>query len=285
MSYTYTALKQAIQDYTENDETTFLNNLGIFIRNTEERILKNVQLSLFRKNVTGVMTTGNQFLACPTDFLAPYSLSFTDGNSEKVFLDFKDANFLQSFNPNPATTGDPRYYGVFDLTNFLLAPTPNANSSVELHYFYRPVSLTQSTFTLTLTSVTGTFTTADTVTGGTSNQTAAVTAVPSGTTITVVIPSGYFTVGETLTGSSSGATGVLSVVGADTTNSWLSENAELAMLYGSLMEAYTFMKGEADMQAAYEKRFSESIVGLKMLGEAKEVTDQYRTGEIIRPKQ
>ena len=73
MSYTYTALKQAIQDYTENDETTFLNNLGIFIRNTEERILKNVQLSLFRKNVTGVMTTGNQFLACPTDFLAPYS--------------------------------------------------------------------------------------------------------------------------------------------------------------------------------------------------------------------
>ena len=285
MSYTYTTLKQAVQDYTENDETTFINNLGIFIRNTEERILKNVQLSLFRKNVSGVMANGNQFLACPSDFLAPYSLSFTDASSQKVFLEFKDTNFLQAFNPNPATTGDPRYYGVFDLTNFSLAPTPNANSAVELHYFYRPVSLTQSTFTLTLTSVTGAFTTSDTITGATSSQSADVTAVPSGTTITVVIPSGYFTVGETVTGSSSGATGEISSIGADTTNSWLSDNAELAMLYGSLMEAYVFMKGEADMQALYEKRFSESIMGLKQFGEAKEVTDQYRTGQVIRPKQ
>ena len=43
MSYTYTTLKQAILDYTENDETTFVSNLPVFIKNTEERILKNVQ--------------------------------------------------------------------------------------------------------------------------------------------------------------------------------------------------------------------------------------------------
>ena len=49
MSFTYTQLKQAIQDYTENDETSFVTNLPVFIRQTEERILKNVQLSLFRK--------------------------------------------------------------------------------------------------------------------------------------------------------------------------------------------------------------------------------------------
>ena len=49
MSYTYTTLKQAIKDYTENDEATFVNNLPVFIRNTEERILKNVQRSEERR--------------------------------------------------------------------------------------------------------------------------------------------------------------------------------------------------------------------------------------------
>jgi hypothetical protein len=57
------------------------------------------------------------------------------------------------------------------------------------------------------------------------------------------------------------------------------------MLYGSLMEAYIYMKGEPDMMQQYEKRFMESIQGLKMFGEAKEVTDEYRTGKVIRPKQ
>ena len=56
MSYTYTTLKQAIVDYTENDETTFISNLPVFIKNTEERILKNVQLSLFQKNDAGSMS-------------------------------------------------------------------------------------------------------------------------------------------------------------------------------------------------------------------------------------
>jgi len=57
------------------------------------------------------------------------------------------------------------------------------------------------------------------------------------------------------------------------------------MLYGSLMEAYIYMKGEPDMMQQYEKRFMEAIQGMKMLGEAKEVTDEYRTGMVIRPKQ
>jgi hypothetical protein len=77
MSFTYAQLKQAIQDYTENSETTFVANLPIFIRSAEERILKNVQLDLFRRNQTATMTSGNQYLNCPSDFLAPYSLSFT----------------------------------------------------------------------------------------------------------------------------------------------------------------------------------------------------------------
>ena len=285
MSYTYTTLKQAIKDYTENDETTFVSNLPVFIRNTEERILKNVQLSLFQRNASGVMSASNKFLTCPSDFLAPFSLSFTNAQGFQGFLDFKDADYIQSFNPNPATTGSPRYYGQFDVDNFIISPTPDSGYTVELHYFYRPTSLTKSTFTLTMTSVSGTFTTSDTVTGSTSLQSAVVKTVPSSTTLQVVVPAGDFTVGETITGSSSGATGVLSAVSADITESWISQNAEVALLYGALMEAYVFMKGEQDLQVLYEKRFGEAIMGLKMLGEAKEVTDEYRTGQIVRAKQ
>jgi len=216
MSFTYSQLKQAIQDYTENAETTFVNNLSVFITQAEERILKNVQLSLFRKNVSGTMTSSNRFLAAPSDFLAPFSLSFVDSSSDHVFLQFKDPDFVQTFNPDATTTGNPRFYAVFDVDNFILGPTPNSAYDVELHYFYRPASLT---------------------------------------------------------------------AGADSGTTWLSTNAEIALLYGCLIEAYIFMKGEPDMMAMYEKRFEEAISGMKMLGEAKEVTDEYRTGQVIRPKQ
>jgi hypothetical protein len=215
MSFTYSSLKTAIQDYTENTETTFVTHMDDFIKLSEERILKNVQLQLFRKNVTGTMTSSNQYLAAPSDFLAPFSLSITS-SSVKDFLQYKDVNFVQSFNPNSATTGTPRYYALFDITNFIIGPTPDSEYVTEMHYFYRPASLTA--------------------------------AGDSGTT-------------------------------------WLSENATLALLYGCLTEAYTYMKGEQDLMAEYEKRFGESMVALKMFGEAKEVTEDYRAGMVIRPKQ
>ena len=194
MSFTYTQLKSAIQDYAENDETSFVTNLPVFIRAAEERILKMVQLSLFRKNASGNMTASNQFLTVPTDFLAPYSLSFTNSSSEKTFLEFKDVNFIQTFNPNPATTGDPRFYALFDVTNFIIGPTPSASSDVEVHYFYRPTSLT---------------------------------------------------------------------AGADSGTTWLSENATISLLYGSLIEAYTYMKGEQDLITNYQQRFMEGIASHK----------------------
>ena len=214
MSFTYDELKTAIQDYTQNSETSFVNNLPVFIRVAEERILKNVQLTLFRKNATATTTASNQYLAAPSDFLAPFSLSFTTGG-DKTFLDYKDVNFVQTYNPDPTDTGAPKYYAFFDDANFLLGPTPDAAYDVELHYFYRPTSLTA--------------------------------------------------------GAGSGTT-------------WLSDNAEIALLYGSLIEAYTYMKGEPDMMQEYEKRFAESVIAMKNFGEAKEVTDAYRTGLVIRDK-
>ena len=75
MSFTLATLKTAIQNYTENDETTFTSTLDTFIKNTEERILKNTHLDIFRKNVTGTMTSSNQYLSSPSDFLAPFHLT------------------------------------------------------------------------------------------------------------------------------------------------------------------------------------------------------------------
>ena len=216
MAFTYLQLKDAIKAYTEYEETSFVNNLPLFIRLAEERILKNVQLSLFRKNVNASTQSGNQYIKVPSDFLAPFSMSMAGSNGDKFFVEFKDPSFVQTYTPDPTTTGEPRYYCQFDVDNFLMAPTPNAAYTAELHYFYRPPSIT---------------------------------------------------------------------AGTDSTITWLSENAEMALFYGALVEAYIYMKGEPDVMQMYNQRFQESLLGIKLLGEAKETTDEYRTGKVIRAKQ
>jgi hypothetical protein len=97
----------------------------LFIRLAEERILKNVQLNLFQKNQFGNMTSGNEYLAAPSDFLAPFSLSI-DVSGSKEFLLYKDLDFVQTYTPDAATTGQPKYYAQFDVDNFIIAPTPDA---------------------------------------------------------------------------------------------------------------------------------------------------------------
>ena len=282
MSYTYTELKNSIKDYTENQESSFVSHLSDFIKSTEQRIFTTVDLEFFRKNVTGNTSTGNQFLAMPTDFLAAFSLSITN-SSNKIFLQQKDVNYLQEFNPDNST-GIPRYYAVFDYENFILSPVPNAAFSSELHYYYRPESLTASTFELTLSSVSGTFANTETITGGTSGATTTINSGGGGSVLTVVIPSADFTVGETVTGATSSATGTVVSTSADTRKTFLSENAPNTMLYGCLVEAYTYMKGEKDIMDLYNGRFIESLGRLKDLAEARENTDAYRTGLPTRPR-
>ncbi len=72
-----------------------------------------------------------------------------------------------------------------------------------------------------------------------------------------------------------------SITTANTT--WLGDNFESVLLYGSLLEAYTFMKGEADVIAGYQKRYDEAMALLKQLGEGKNRQDQYRTQQIRVP--
>ena len=214
MAFTFATLKTAIQDYTDNAETTFVNNLTRFILNAEERILKEVQLDVFRQNSQGTTTASQKFLSKPSDFLAPFSLSVVNSSSNE-FLLYKHITFLQDFTPDPSTTGVPAYYGDWNDTTFLLAPTPNDALTMELHYFFRPTSIS---------------------------------ATADGT-------------------------------------SWLGDNAELAMLYASLVEAYTFMKGEAELLTFYNNRYFESLQGLKRLGEGQQTTEEYRYDRVRQPVQ
>lgn len=67
------------------------------------------------------------------------------------------------------------------------------------------------------------------------------------------------------------------------TTSWLGTNFSSVLLYGSLLEAYTFMKGEADMIANYQKRYDDAMVQLKQLAEGKNRQDTYRTLQVRYP--
>ena len=86
MAYTFTTLKTAIQDFVQSSETTFVTQLPRFILNSEERILKECQLDVFRKNTQGTVTSGNAFLAKPSDFLAQNSLSVIVSSSKEFLL-------------------------------------------------------------------------------------------------------------------------------------------------------------------------------------------------------
>jgi hypothetical protein len=142
MSWTKSSLKQAVQDYLESSETTFVNNIDNFIKSAEEKILKSVQLDVFRKNVLGSGTASNTYLSTPSDYLSSFSLALIDSSNNYNYLLQKHVSFIRDYNPAEATTGTPLYYAEFDDNTFILAPTPSSNFNFELHYFHRPASLT-----------------------------------------------------------------------------------------------------------------------------------------------
>ena len=209
MTMNYAQLTQAIKDYAEYEETTFVSQIPNFVRQAEQRVFRTVLLPELRTHATTTAVVGNPYVARPADFLAPFSLAVVTDAGEYYYLQEKDVDFVRQAYPTPSSTGLPRYYGQFDGDrtgsegNFLLGPTPDAAYTVALHYYYDPESI-----------------------------------VDAGT-------------------------------------SWLGDNAQTLLLYGSLVEAYTFMKGDADMMAQYEKKYQEALQGLGGLARLS-MTDNYR---------
>ena len=143
----YAELVSAIKGYAENDfpatagSFTSTNQLNTFIEQAEQRIYNSIQFPAIRKNVTGTTTSGNKYLATPVDFLASYSIAVIDGTGNYEFLLNKDVNFIRAAYPSPTDSGTPAYYALFDENTFILGPTPNANYTMELHYYYYPASI------------------------------------------------------------------------------------------------------------------------------------------------
>ena len=143
----YTELKAAVEDYTEN--TFSAADFATMTDLAEQKIYNTVQLPALRKNVTGTLSQGNQYLTTPGDFLSVFSLAvFPTAGGDYTYLLNKDVNFIRESYPNPTTQGVPRYYALFgpvynlptELT-FILGPTPSAGLTAELHYFYYPQSI------------------------------------------------------------------------------------------------------------------------------------------------
>ena len=217
----YATLSATIQAYTENTEANFIAEIPTFVKQAEQRIYNSVQFPSLRKNMTGVVSSGNKYLSAPSDFLAVYSLAVIENYGTATesyeYLLNKDVNFIRQAYPTPADTGLPRYYALFGPTisgstitnelSFILGPTPDANYHVELHFYYYPES----------------------------------------------------------------------IVTANT--SWLGDNFDSVLLYGSLVEAYTYMKGETDMMALYNTKYQEALALAKRLGDGMERQDAYRSGQ------
>lgn len=207
----YIDLVAEINSYTENAFQTA--DINTFIDQAEQRVYNSVQLPALRKNVLGTTTANNKYITCPTDWLATFSMAIIDTSNNYKYLLDKDVNFIRESYPNtnPAFYGEPEYYALFDQNTFLVGPTPDANYSIELHYYYYPESI-----------------------------------VTAGTT-------------------------------------WLGDNFDSVLLYGSLLEAYTYLKGETDVMANYQKRYDEAMALLKQLGDGKNRRDAYRSGQVRYP--
>lgn len=209
----YAELVTAVESYCEN--TFDQNDMDTFIRQAEQNIYNSVQLPSLRKNVIGNTTSGNKYLACPTDFLSSFSLAAIDASGEYHYLLNKDVNYIRECYPKATDSGLPFYYALFgpqssfpNELSFILGPTPDSIYSMELHYYFYPESI---------------------------------------------------------------------VVANET---WLGDNFDTALLNGTLIEAITYMKGEADLVALYKERYMNALTLLKNLGDGKERGDAYRDGQV-----
>lgn len=142
---TYNELVTNIRNYTEVDANVFSTSvINTFITFAENRILRDIDLDVFKLEVAGSMTSGNKFLTAPTDILTHRYMMITSG-TDQIFLDFRDTSFMKEYWPYGNETGIPKYYSVWDQNTFYVAPTPNANFAVELGYIYRPAQLSPAT--------------------------------------------------------------------------------------------------------------------------------------------
>ena len=300
----YISLCQTIQDYAENTESMFVANIPMFIQQAESRIYNSVQVPILRKNVTGNVTVANPYLSCPDDFLSVYSLAVIDDTGTYSFLIDKDVSFIREAYPSPTDIALPRYYAIFgsqlsykNELSLLVAPTPDASYSVELHYFYDPITIVQGIISSQSIGSGGAGYTSGVyynvpLTGGTGSYATANITVAAGvvTNVVIVNAGSLYNVNDVLSAPTNilGALGVgffitVSTLSNTSGTSWVGDNYDPVLLYGAMREAMIFMKGESDMVGYYEQKYQEAIGQLKRLCDGLERGDSYRNNQTKLP--
>lgn len=290
-------LSQAIQAYTETTEQLFVENIPNFVQLCEERVYNAVQIPAIRKNQVGNFTNGDKYLALPNDYLASFSLAVILPDGSQQFLIDKDVNFIREAYPDPNDTGVPKYYGQFLPYTYIIGPTPDDDYQCELHYYYYPTTIVQGGIAGFGTITPGSGYTdgiyeAVPLTGGEgANGTATITISGGAVTAVTLINPGYlYNIGDivsastaTLGGTGSGFSVPINNVQNPAGTSWLGDNFESVLLYGSLREAIIFQKGEQDLVAYYEQKYQESLALLRDLGDGKDRRSAYRDGQLRLP--
>ena len=297
----YVQLYQSIQDYAETTEQLFLANIPRFVQEAEDRIYNSVQIPALRKNVTGTLTSGNQYLSLPNDWLANYSLAVINSSGEYSYLLNKDVNYIRQAFPSPTDTGTPTHYALFgsqysaiNELSLILGPTPDASYSAELHYYYYPPTIVQGQITLIAITTVGSLYVPGvyenvSLTGGSgSGATATIVVNSSGAVSSVTLNEGgqFYVVGNVLSasttslgGAGSGFTATVNAVSNTTGTSWLGDNYDPVLFYGAMREAMIFQKQEPDVIKNYEDKYQEAVQQLKRLGDGLERGDAYRDGQ------
>lgn len=136
-----------LASYTQYSDAGFVAQFPRFISSSEERCWFFIQVPAFKKQASPVLslTISSPYVTYPTDFLAPASFAVISALGVYSFLLNKDVNFIREAFPDPAATGTPTHYAIFDQTKFIVGPTPAAALTTELDYFYKPASLNTDT--------------------------------------------------------------------------------------------------------------------------------------------
>ena len=207
---TYNELVTNIRNYMETGSNVLSNSvIDTFIELTENKILRDIDLEVFRQSSTNSLTVGNRYLTMPSDILTHRYMLITDGSGSEKFLNFRDVSFVKEFAETPSTRGEPRYYAVWNPSVFIIAPTPDQAYQVELGYILKPTGLSSANPT-----------------------------------------------------------------------TWLSLNAPEALLYGCLIQAYSYTKGPLEMLGFFSNSYQQALAGLGIEQQGRRRRDEYRDGLI-----
>ena len=277
----YTQLEDAIQAYTNNTDPDFVAEIPTFVRQTEQRVYNAVQLANLRKNMTGNLQAGNKYVSCPDDFLSAYSIAvykapsttatgsaasfdivvasaanlevgmYASGTGIATGASIEDINgttvTLSLANTGPVS-GTVSFQGDY---TYLLNRDVNYIREVYPNPSYRNTPKYYAIFGPNIDNV---------------NELTFIVGPTPDANYKVELHFYYYPE---------------SIVTANT--SWLGDNFDSVLLYGALVEAYTWMKGEPDMMALYDGKFKEAVGLLKNLGDGKQRGDAYLDGQVKIP--